>query len=88
MKKIEHLLACLGEEGGEVAQAVGKCLRFGVYDPIRNKDNLINLRKEVQDVLACWTLICNELGVTGEFMLKEVEEKKEKVLRFYEEYNS
>lgn len=32
MNTKEHLLACLGEEGSEIAQDVSKCLRFGLED--------------------------------------------------------
>lgn len=29
--KLDHLLACAGEECGEVQQVVGKALRFGIW---------------------------------------------------------
>lgn len=34
MNRIEHILTCLGEEGGEVAKEVCKALRFGLDDQL------------------------------------------------------
>lgn len=55
LERQEHLLACLAEECGEVAQVVGKCLRFGVddYHPkTGNVPNIELLRREFNDLVA------------------------------------
>lgn len=50
----DHLLACIGEEAGEVQQAVGKALRFGLLDknPNTTSTNWVDLRKEIHDLVA------------------------------------
>jgi len=81
----EHLLACLSEESGEVTQAAGKCLRFGLYDCPPDTTLLPNneyLAKEINDLLAVVELI-NE---TYDYSLarvgarSDIEEKKAKLI--------
>ena len=60
----DHLLACLEEEAGEIAQVVGKGLRFGL-DDANPKTNVLNrdlLKAEVHDVIAIWQLLCAQEG--------------------------
>jgi hypothetical protein len=49
MTKQEHLIACLAEEAGEIVQACGKALRFGVNDgyPGTNRTNAKDIAIEV-----------------------------------------
>ena len=49
MNRTEHLLACLAEECAEVAQAVGKALRFGLDDgyPGTDRKNADDIAKEL-----------------------------------------
>ncbi len=54
----DHLLACIGEEAGEIAQAVGKIQRFGSDDvwPERGCSNAEHLRKEIHDLIAVYEM--------------------------------
>jgi len=60
----EHLLACIGEEVGEVSQAVGKISRFGLKDkgPKKNYNNFQELRREVHDIVAVYGMFCEAIG--------------------------
>ena len=64
MKKTEHLLACLAEEAGEVVQACGKALRFGLEaghpaSIATNEDDIVN---EINDMMAVANLLLNTSG--------------------------
>ena len=52
-----HLLACIGEECGELQQAVGKALRFGL-----DVDKEKNILKEFVDILGVMDLYLSEVG--------------------------
>ena len=85
MTKSEHLLACLSEEAGEVTQAVGKCLRFGMYDCPPNPEMLPNneyLAKEVNDLLAVAELINASYGYSLSRVgnRPDIESKKAKLI--------
>ena len=48
---VPYLLGTLGEESGEIQQAIGKILRFGLYDQHKEKEpNFRELQKEVHDL--------------------------------------
>ena len=88
MNKIEHLLMCVAEEAGEVAQAAGKSGRFGVTDSHPKRDMVPNneyLVKEVNDLLAVLEMLI-ESGVPlhGIGNREDIEAKKHKVLHFME----
>lgn len=84
MNKVEHLLACLSEEAGEVVQIVGKSLRFGLYsvDPVEGITNLEKLRREVHDMLALYTMVCIAEGVSSEADADLLDAKKQKVEKY------
>ena len=80
-----HLLACIGEECGELQQAVGKALRFGLDT---EKEN--NIKREFIDLLGVMDLYLAEVEkeVLGEFfpnMLPYMYEKTNKVLGYWKE---
>jgi hypothetical protein len=49
----EHLLTCLAEESGEIAQAAHKALRFGIDDgyPGTERTNRRDIVQEVNDLI-------------------------------------
>ena len=65
-ERVDHLLACLGEECGEVQQVVGKALRFGLGDSSpKDPTNTINrdlIKQEVMDVVTTYLMLMDELG--------------------------
>ena len=86
MNKTEHLLACVAEECGEVQQAVGKCLRFGILDtgPMTDKTNSAQLRNEIHDLIAVYQMLCDVLGESSELDVRVIDLKKDRVLKFME----
>lgn len=88
MNNREYLLASLGEEAGEVTQAVGKALRFGLLDSnIKDPDsgtNWVKLRQEVHDLVAVYAMLCEEFGEVPELDRELLEKKKEKVKKWQE----
>lgn len=48
MNKLEYLLGCLAEEGGEIVQAACKANRFGLYDKHPKRGDTTN----EQDIVA------------------------------------
>lgn len=85
MNTIEHLLACLAEEGGEIAQAAGKAGRFGLQDTnpsdgISNQDRLV---QEINDALSVAELLQEEgVEMLGVGDRAAIEAKKAKVRRY------
>lgn len=77
----DYLLACLSEEGGEITQAVGKALRFGLLDenPNTKGTNWTDLRKEVHDLIAVYEMLCEEFDRVETLDRDLIEAKKEKV---------
>ena len=78
-ERTAHLLATLGEEGGEVSQMVGKCLRFGLMDKHPKTGNIPNLEllaHEVNDLIG----VAEMLGIYRDEML--VQDKKARVLKY------
>jgi len=64
-EKTDYLLACLGEECGEVQQLVGKSLRFGLLseNPHNGDINMILLRNEINDISAAWMALKEHIGL-------------------------
>ena len=66
-ERVDHLLACLGEECGEVQQVVGKALRFGIndYSPKdpTNTQNIVLIEQEVNDIVTIFIMLMDELGM-------------------------
>lgn len=67
-ERVDHLLACLGEECGEVQQVVGKALRFGLGDSSpkdpTNTPNLDLIKAEVMDIVTTYIMLMDELGIS------------------------
>lgn len=93
MNRLQHLLACLGEECGEVQQMVGKSLRFGL-DSHHPKDpsmtNLVLLLNEVNDLNTIVGMIAVELDLSIEdvIKLKHMQDKVDKVEKYYEMFSN
>ena len=96
--RLVHLLACLGEECGELQQIVGKSIRFGLEDLNKSNDskpNWLLLREEFDDVWAVMDLIREEMPVESIYAAKEESQrssrhrfnKQEKVERYLDEYS-
>jgi len=88
----EHLLVCLAEEAGEVAQMASKVLRFydlktmtclvGNDDP--NKDNALEcLKQELIDLIAIVHMLALADILEGYCDLDKIEEKKIKVNKYW-----
>jgi NTP pyrophosphatase (non-canonical NTP hydrolase) len=80
-----HLLACIGEECGELQQAVGKALRFGLVP-----DKTPDIRREFSDLLGVMDLYLYEVeGQNLEEWLVDhiihVHAKTDKVLGYWSE---
>ena len=84
--KLDHFLACVGEECGEIQQAVGKSMRFGLLDtnPQTSKTNWIELRKEVHDLVAVFEMLCDEFDRVNVLDRGLIETKKKRVLSYME----
>ena len=81
MNRLNHLVACLGEECGEVVQVVGKAQRFGLFDhhPKRQATNWVLLRQEVHDTIAVFEMLCDELDRVSDIDRKLIDRKKRRV---------
>ena len=80
---IPYLLGTLGEESGEVQQALGKILRFGLYDQHKEKEsNFRELQKEVHDLVAVYQMFCDEIGECPKLDPNALKIKKEKVRKY------
>ncbi len=79
----DYLLASLGEESGEVQQAVGKSLRFGLLDVNPKLDdgktNWVQLRQEIHDVVAVYEMLCDEFDRVETLDRSIIEAKKVKI---------
>ena len=77
----QHLLICLAEEAGEVAQAAAKCLRFGMTmcNPetgVTNMDHLIleiNQLKAVEGTLKAYGLLKSNSALDKETVKNKLE---------------
>jgi NTP pyrophosphatase (non-canonical NTP hydrolase) len=85
--KVDHLLATLGEECGEVQQSVGKALRFGLFEhnPKTQMTHWVSLRNEVHDLIAVYEMLCDDLELSSEFDREKIENKIHKVNKYYTE---
>jgi hypothetical protein len=87
MNHLEHLLTCLGEEGGEIAQQCSKSLRFGLSDrnvlnPTgpTNKERLI---VELNDLLAVADMLADRGILPRDWPSKDLQiAKKARVKKF------
>ena len=83
MNLTDMLLVHIAEEAGEIIQAVGKSLRFGLYDkyPDVPRTNREDLQLELTDIFAIAELLQDQ-GVLQPFDRVAIDAKKEKVRRF------
>ena len=83
LSRRNHLLACIGEEAGEIQQAVGKALRFGLFDtnPATRVTNWLELKGEIHDLIAVYQLFCDEIDRSEMFDLSLTSKKKSKVIK-------
>jgi len=82
MNRLAHLLACVGEEAGEISQAVGKAQRFGLLDtnPSSKNSNWDDLLNEYHDMVAVIEMLCDEFGSVVYLVDRErVDRKKQRV---------
>ena len=80
---IPYLLGTLGEESGEIQQAIGKILRFGLYDQHKEKEpNFRELQKEIHDLVAVYQMVCDEVGECPKLDPNALKIKKEKVRKY------
>ena len=85
MNKKQYLLLLLAEEASEISHICSKCIRFG-YDEQRfdYEPNIERLNKEYNDLLCIVNLLNRELGKKYLYLEKKlIEEKKEKVDKYY-----
>lgn len=84
MNRTEHLLACLTEEAGEVAQAVGKALRFGLTDgyPGTDRTNEQDIANEVCDLAAIVEMLVDCGAIPPPWVRQRMAAKKAKVEEF------
>jgi NTP pyrophosphatase (non-canonical NTP hydrolase) len=85
-----HILACVGEECGEIQQMVGKCLRFGLHsDNHKSEDkkkNIELLLMEFNDLVAVIEMLADNLGIEQPIISpKDVAAKKAKVISYMTE---
>lgn len=80
----DYFLACMGEECGEIQQAVGKSHRFGLLDtnPNTKNTNWVELRKEIHDLIAVYEMLCNEFDRVETLDRRLIETKKKRVLKY------
>lgn len=72
MNKEEHLLSCLAEEAGEIVQAVGKALRFGLDDgyPGTDRTNEGDIQIELLQLIAVMEMLEDEGFITQRDLVK------------------
>lgn len=83
MNKTDYLLTCLAEESGEIIQAVGKALRFGLEDgyPETERTNRTDLQAELNDLFAVVELLQDQKDLVG-LDRAVINAKKAKVLHW------
>jgi NTP pyrophosphatase (non-canonical NTP hydrolase) len=90
MNRQEHLLACLAEEAGEIVQAVGKALRFGLQDgyPGTSRTNEQDIKDECNQLLAVFEMLkCDVFKMADDEIsrtAKTIDKKQKKVLEYME----
>lgn len=83
----DHIIACVGEEGGEISQVVGKAMRFGLFDinPKTNNTNWRELILETHDLIAVVEMLHeHETGEPLRIDRTLIDAKKERVLKYME----
>lgn len=89
MDAVEHLIMCVAEEAGEVAQIAGKCGRFGLRDHHPKTDNVMNfllLRQEYNELRASIEMLFDEAGIGEELFDREAGDAKKIRIAKYMRY--
>lgn len=87
MEDTNYYLACLSEECGEVVQAVGKIIRFGIDDHHPKTGNIPNheiLSRECGDIIGVIDCLI-EMGVVDPNILDEYRLRKPVRIKKYKE---
>ena len=89
LKMKDYLLVCMSEEGGEIVQAAGKALRFGLLDknPTSKNTNWVDLRKEIHDLIAVYEMLCDEFDRVEVLDRNLINKKKAKVEKYMSRSN-
>lgn len=87
LSTLQYLLVCLAEECGEVAQMIGKCMRFGIKElnPKSKVENLTKLISELADIVAVYELLvqnCNFPELSSKTVRKQIDYKKTKLITY------
>ena len=84
--RLGHIIGCVTEEAGEVSQAIGKIVRFGLHDHKEHDgpSNLEKLQNEVHDLVAVYQMLCKELGEPTYFNTSKLMAKEERVEHYME----
>lgn len=84
--KLDHILAVVGEECGEIQQIVGKALRFGLADtnPSTGNTNFYEMGLEINDLIAAYEMLCSEANEKPAICRAAIKEKKKRVLHYME----
>lgn len=89
---VNHYLACVGEECGEIQQEISKALRFGVDDvnPKTKEKNIVAVLREFNDLCGAMTKLFDcEIGeLIVKELIKEKQERIEKWLKYAEKADS
>lgn len=90
MNKTEYLLACIGEECGEVQKVVGKSLRFGLDNCFSKEPNYEMLDSEIHDVIAAYSMLMEcRVAESGrprwELSPEKIKKKIEKINKYMKE---
>jgi len=88
MTETEHLLTCLAEEAGEIVQACGKAMRFGLHNwyPGTDRTNADDIDRECTHL---WTVrkMLADRGVFPKPTCRDTFEEKERKVREFMEYS-
>lgn len=81
--KAAHLLGKVGEELGEVSQAVGKITCYGLFDKYQKRpSNWLAFQNEFHDLIGAYEMYCQEVGLNPTIDRGLVEAKKLKIIKY------
>ncbi len=81
--KREHLLGKVGEELGEVGQAVGKIVCYGLFDRYEDRPlNSVAFQFEMHDLIGAYEMYCQEVGLDPTIDRKMVQSKKLRIVEY------
>ena len=81
--KKEHLLGKVGEELGEVSQAVGKITCYGLLDKYEDRPaNFELFQNEIHDLIGAYEMYCQEVGLNSTIDREKVYAKKMRIVKY------